>query len=75
MGTTNSVVGVFRFGKVEIIANDFGNRLTPSIVGFDETERLIGDSAKQQMIGNPVNTIYGELFVVFYVKCGMLLIK
>ena len=44
--------------RVEIIANDQGNRTTPSYVGFTETERLIGDSAKNQVARNPTNTIF-----------------
>lgn len=58
LGTTYSCVGVFQHGRVEIIANDQGNRTTPSYVAFTETERLIGDPAKAQVALNPENTVF-----------------
>ena len=52
-------VGVFKSGRVEIIANDQGNRITPSYVAFTEDgERLIGDAAKNQLTRNPKNTVF-----------------
>merc|ERR1711892_692477 len=58
LGTTYSCVGVFQHGKVEIIANDQGNRTTPSYVAFTDTERPIGDPAKNQVAFIPTNTIF-----------------
>lgn len=58
LGTTTSCVGIWRNNMVEIIANEQGNRTTPSIVAFTEAERLIGDSAKNQSSANPKNTIF-----------------
>jgi heat shock protein 5 len=59
LGTTYSCVGVFQNGRVEIIANDQGNRITPSYVAFMENgDRLVGDAAKNQATINPENTIF-----------------
>ncbi|XP_071707401.1 heat shock cognate 70 kDa protein 2-like [Rutidosis leptorrhynchoides] len=58
LGTTYSCVGVWQHDRVEIIANDQGNRTTPSYVAFTDTERLIGDAAKNQVAMNPVNTVF-----------------
>jgi len=58
LGTTYSVVGVYRNGKVDIIPNEQGNRITPSYVAFTENERLVGDAAKNQVASNPLNTLF-----------------
>uniref|UniRef100_A0A7S0Y7U3 Heat shock protein 70 n=1 Tax=Hemiselmis andersenii TaxID=464988 RepID=A0A7S0Y7U3_HEMAN len=58
LGTTYSCVGIWQNERVEIIANDQGNRTTPSWVAFTETERLIGDAAKNQAAMNPTNTVF-----------------
>jgi len=59
LGTTNSVVAVMEGGEVKVIANQEGNRLTPSVVAFtDKGDRLVGDPAKRQAVTNPKRTIY-----------------
>ena len=58
LGTTYSCVGVMKGGKVEIIVNDQGNRITPSYVAFTDEERLVGDAAKNQYAANPTRTIF-----------------
>lgn len=58
LGTTYSCVGVMQNGRVEILANDQGNRITPSYVAFTDNERLVGDAAKNQAPANPHNTVF-----------------
>jgi heat shock protein 5 len=58
LGTTYSCVGIYKKGRVEIIANDQGSRITPSWVGFSDTERLVGEAAKNQGALNPTNTVF-----------------
>ncbi|KAI5849792.1 heat shock protein 70 family [Tricharina praecox] len=58
LGTTYSCAGVMKGGRVEIMVNDQGNRITPSYVAFTEDERLVGDAAKNQYAANPTNTVF-----------------
>ena len=58
LGTTYPCVGVFQHEQVEIIANEAGNRTTPSYVAFNDQERFVGDVAKNQAAMNPANTIF-----------------
>ena len=58
LGTTYSCVGIYRNGRVEIIPNELGNRITPSVVSFTDDERLIGEAAKNQASLNPSRTVY-----------------
>jgi L1 cell adhesion molecule like protein len=58
LGTTTSCIGIWQNDRVEIIANEQGNRTTPSYVSFTDSERLIGDSAKSNAASNPKNTIF-----------------
>ena len=59
LGTSKCCVGVIRNGKVQILENERGKKTTPSYVAFSDTERLIGDDAKDQVVLNPTNTVYG----------------
>ena len=58
LGTTYSCVGVWQNDRIEIIANEQGNRTTPSYVSFNDSERVIGDAAKNQAAMNPKNTVF-----------------
>jgi heat shock protein 5 len=58
LGTTYSCVGLYKNGYVEIITNELGNRITPSVVAFTDEERLIGEAAKNQGTVNPTRTVY-----------------
>jgi heat shock protein 1/8 len=58
LGTTYSCIAIWQNGKVEIVANDQGNRTTPSVVSFTDTERLVGDAAKNAAAMNPTNTVF-----------------
>jgi molecular chaperone DnaK (HSP70) len=58
LGTTYSCVGIYKNGRVEIIPNDQGNRITPSYVAWDGDERLVGDAAKNQATINPARTVF-----------------
>ena len=58
LGTTYSCVGIFKNGRVEIIPNEFGNRITPSFVAFSDEERLVGEAAKNQAHINPKRSVY-----------------
>lgn len=64
LGTTYSCVGVMQNGKVDILVNDQGNRITPSYVAFTDEERLVGDAAKNQAAANPRNTIFDVKLVL-----------
>ena len=59
LGLNDTCIGVWKNGKVEIIENSGGERTTPAMVLFTESEILIGESAKAQIVRNPSNTIYG----------------
>jgi len=58
LGTTYSCVGIFKNGKVQIIPNELGNRITPSTVAFTDDEKLVGEAAKNQASANPLRTVY-----------------
>ncbi|KAJ8636798.1 hypothetical protein MRB53_011065 [Persea americana] len=73
LGTTYSCVGIWLTlqQRVEIITNDQGNRTSPSYVAFSNTERLIGEAAKNQVARNPVNTLFG-MSSVFQFFCNVI---
>jgi len=58
LGTTYSCVGIFKNGRVEIIPNELGNRITPSFVAFTDDEKLVGEAAKNQAAQNPLRSVY-----------------
>lgn len=70
LGTTNSRVGIWldEENRFELIANDHGYQSTPSYVAFTETERLIGDAAKDQASKNPANTVFGKFRETYLCK-------
>jgi len=71
LGTTYSCVGVWQEqnDRVEIIHNDQGNKTTPSCVAFSNSQRLIGDAAKNQASSNPTNTVFGNSFILLFQHC------
>jgi L1 cell adhesion molecule like protein len=62
LGITYSCVAVWRHDQIEVIANDQGNKITPSYVSFTNSQRMIGDSAFNAAASNPTNTVYGNTF-------------
>lgn len=73
LGTTQSCVAVFRHGKVEVIANDTGSRLTPSVVTFADTEIFIGEVAVSRADQKPANKIYGESHANFFASLSKII--
>lgn len=67
LGTTYTCVGIMYEGKVKIIANSEGQLTTPSLVAFTDSDRLVGDVAKDQIVLNARNTVYGKL-IPAYIK-------